>query len=348
VIPATQQLIDYYRPPYRPHTWQIRDAYIGAVQKYGTRDDLDALLPVFLEAPEERGDLAVVFNVLGDVETARLLYEHCFQDDRLREGMSEEILYTLGYLGYEPAKKMLFEYAHSDDYYAGREAALGLLHLPCDDLRDEIELEIRKCYGRNLFPEFLPALASKTGNLNLLNDLYQLGSTTASTDCNGGLILGIALYGEAGRETFWKLLWHEHWEAAVRATGSGRYSFWGTRYLRIPLAAIYAYVREQVSPDLHQQTHNFSILTNAIEADIRDLAPDAPRFLPREQTSLPELYRLLFAWTTPDQDDSLTGFARTIFDRDDPIHHRLWELENELVLRMSHAVEIEQITAARL
>jgi hypothetical protein len=119
---------------------------------------------------------------------------------------------------------MLFDYARMEvpgaDWGAHASAVDGLLNLPCDSIRDGIRAEVERCYGRNLFPEYVPALAFKTGDPTLLEGIWTLGSTTASTDCNGGIILGIALYGEAGRPYFRRLMWDPYWEADSTATGS--------------------------------------------------------------------------------------------------------------------------------
>jgi hypothetical protein len=63
----------------------------------------------------------------------------------------------------------------------------------------------------------------KTGDPAWLGRLVEWGEGAASTDCNGGLILGIALPGDdSARAAFSLLLWNPRWEAYGGGTGSDR------------------------------------------------------------------------------------------------------------------------------
>jgi hypothetical protein len=52
----------------------------------------------------------------------------------------------------------------------------------------------------------------------LLEGIFQPGSTTASTDCNGGIILGVALYGAKGLPCFRQIMLSPHWQAGCNKT----------------------------------------------------------------------------------------------------------------------------------
>ncbi len=67
----------------------------------------------------------------------------------------------MGRLGHTPAASLLWEHV-DDSYYVSKDACLGLLHLPCEDLRGAIAETLEKHEGSALFPEFLPVLAPKT------------------------------------------------------------------------------------------------------------------------------------------------------------------------------------------
>ncbi len=199
MISATKSLLDLYKnDSNHERKWELKNIYARSIAQYGSAEDVEVLLPAFLEAVEQREELIEPLMVHGDISTAKTLFTACFKKEQLRSGVPEDILHCLGYLGYLPAQAVLFEYAKSGDYFLSKAACMGLLNLPCDGLERKIEREIKKCYGKHLFPEFIPALAIKTKNESFLPELFQLGQTTTSTDCNSGIILGIALYGEQG------------------------------------------------------------------------------------------------------------------------------------------------------
>lgn len=98
--------------------------------------------------------------------------------------------------------------------------------------------------GKHLFNEFVPALSFKTKREELIEELYQWGSETASVDCNAGILLGIALYGEKTRRLFKKILWDRCWEAFSSSTGTGYWAFVGMQHLQISFAELYKEIKE--------------------------------------------------------------------------------------------------------
>ena len=242
LLPTTRTLIDHCERG--SADWRERDLLVTVILRHGSRADAEALLPVFLAAPERHAALVDILAAHGDATMAWRLAAECVTGDRLREGIPEGVLHALGYLGHEPAQGMLWAYAREgEDWGVQCEATLGLLHLSCQGLEAEISRELGRHEGQSLFPEMLPALAFKTGEPAWLERLVTWGERFASTDCNGGLILGVALHGAAGRPHFERLLWDERWETSGGGTGSERWAYAGTRVLGLSLEQVYGAAR---------------------------------------------------------------------------------------------------------
>ncbi|MFE5325431.1 hypothetical protein ACFRCG_03270 [Embleya sp. NPDC056575] len=236
---ATRELLDRYAAAPTEVTWQWESRVVDVVLRYGSRFDAEVLLPVFLGDPEAREELVPVFARHGDVAMAECLLEASVEAGRLRDGVPTEVLHAVGYLGYEPAERLLWDHVEGS-YHEAKDACLGLLHLSCRGLRHEIAEALERHFGENLFPEFLPVLATKTGDPSWLRRLVEWGEGGASTDCNGGLILGTALHGDAARDEFTRLLWNPWWEAHSSATGSVRWAYAGARVLGLGMPDLYA------------------------------------------------------------------------------------------------------------
>lgn len=351
MLPLTHRLLDSRTATSR--RW--RSAAAAAVLRHGSRDDAEALLPLFLETPETHADLLPVFAQHGDITTAERLMKATLVNGVRREDVPSEVLQVLGYLGHEAAEQILWHHVvrEDGDYYESMDAALGLLHLPCDGLQDQIDAALDLHFGANVFPEFLPALAVKTGTTAWLDRLVAWGETGASTDCNGGLILGIALHGEAGRAEFRRLVWNPWWEAGASATGSSRWTYAGARALGIGMAELYgeltAHLASDSGSDSDEETtvHCFSTFVALLDHWVRRpwlglrMAPD-----PEETAD--ELATLLFDWSTPHEDDSLTGLAYRVLDRDSPLIGEVHELERRLEVRLRHEVELQVLADAAL
>jgi hypothetical protein len=189
----------------------------NAVLCFGSKADADELLKRFLEEPTQTfsEDLLEIIGRWGDERHAREIFNCCITDFRLNENFAEGVLEVFGRLKFEPAKPVLAHYAfRSSDYYLNKAAVLGLLHFDCREYRKEIKKSITHILGKNLFPEYLPALICKLEERKeLLEQLYNSGSTIISTDCNAGIFLGFSLCGEEGRSYFKKALFDPNWEA---------------------------------------------------------------------------------------------------------------------------------------
>jgi hypothetical protein len=191
MLEVTRELIRRHgRGAAGEHDVWVRAA-VRAIRRHGGPADAAALLPLLLDDPAAGGALLPVLACHGDRSTAAaLLGVH----DR-----NPEVLHAVGYLGHEDAALILWEYALHGDWDAQCAAVLGLVHLRCDGI--DVAAQLRRHEGCGLFPELLPALAVKTGDPSWARRLLQWGTTYASTDCNGGLLLGLALLGGSGRRS---------------------------------------------------------------------------------------------------------------------------------------------------
>lgn len=342
---ATRELLDRYGSDPAAVAWWWESTAVGVVVRHGSRSDAEALLPVFLADPEARRDLVPVFARHGDAGTAERLLEACVDKGRLREDAPEDVLHAVGYLGYEPAEQLLWEHVEGS-HHVSKAACLGLANLSCRGLRTRIAESLERHLGANLFPEFLPVLAAKTGDPSWLGRLVEWGESGASTDCNGGLILGVALHGEAGRAEFTRLLWNPRWEADDSATGSRLWTYAGTRVLGIQMADLYADLLTRLRSGTESENrHCLDAFTAMLECwggrtwlGLRGV-PD-----PRE--SHEALHDLLFTWSTPHEDDSLTHLAIRTLGHEDRTVTALYHLEANLRSEVLHELELRE-TASR-
>ncbi|MGW1681710.1 hypothetical protein [Saccharopolyspora sp. NPDC002376] len=339
---TARMLAEAYDEASAPGFRYWESAAVEVVVRHGSRSDAEALLPIFLANPEERAELVRVFARHGDIALAQRLMAECVDAGELRTGVPPEVLRALGILGLERAEQLLWAQATAPDYETGLHAALGLLHLHCHDLREEIARTLAQYEGQSFFPEFLPVLAARTQDPSWLQRLVAWGEQSASTDCNGGLILGIALHGEAAEAEFRRLLWDLRWEADGDGTGSDYWAYVGCRMLGLGLAELRAEVREVTDPA--DARHRIAVLLMLARHWSRRTWPALTAAAePRE--SYREIRELLFDWSTPHRDDSLTGWAADLLGHDDRLLPGLYELEAELNLRMHH--EIEQAELAQ-
>lgn len=204
-----------------------------AVVADGEAEDLAMLVERMLAAPDELVGQALM--PLGDREVGEQLLRAFVVDGGLRDGVPEVVLHALGYLGVEEAEPALWTAARTGDHYVHLAACLGLVDLPCVGRESAIADEIRACHGRNLFGEFWPALAGKVGDPGLVAPLFAAGAAT-STDCFGGVLLGLALLGE--RATFERILFDPWWEAVDGATGNLRWCGLAVRILRLSICEL--------------------------------------------------------------------------------------------------------------
>ncbi|MFE2533593.1 hypothetical protein [Streptomyces sp. NPDC059371] len=334
--PATQAILDRCAGDDAPGAaWQWESMAAEAVLRHGGSADAEALLPLFVSAPAAHEALVPVFARHGDRRLAARLLEATVDGGRLREDVPSGVLHVVGRLGYTPATSLLWE--HVDGLHeVSRDACLGLLHLPCEELRGAIAETLEKHEGSALFPEFLPALAPKTEDPAWLERLVAWGENNASVDCNGGLILGIALHGGPARAVFSRLLWDSRWEACGSGTGSALWTYAGTRVLGLGLPELYADLRARLhagaDPDVQWDAlRSFITLLRLRCADVWT-GVGAAEVQPE---SCDALYSVLFA-PTPDDGDTLTELADRVFGGDDSLSDGVFHLEAALRTAAAH------------
>jgi len=344
---ATWELLDRYdnEPQGMSRRWE--SMVVAVLLRHGSRSDAEVLLPAFLDDPESRAHLVPVLAKHGDISTAEHLLDACVIGDRLRAGVPSSVLHAVGYLGYEPAERTLWN--HIEPPYGGEhgdDACLGLLHLSCRGLRTEIGAALCQHLGANLFPELLPALATRTGDRSWLGKLVNWGEDGASTDCNGGLILGIALHADGGHAEFIRLLWNPSWEAYGGGTGSDYWAYAGARVLGLSMSQLYSDLRTRVMSGSDVDLHRHCL--RAFTALLRYWVGQpwlGLRMTPDPAETYDARIDLLFEWSTPDEDDSLIGLAGRVLARADPILDDLHQLKQQLRIRSQHTMELRVVTA---
>ncbi|MFI6283946.1 hypothetical protein ACIBCM_04155 [Streptomyces sp. NPDC051018] len=340
---ATRKLLERYDGDPAAVSWRWESTAVDVVLRHGSRSDAEALLPVFLDDPGARGSLVPVFARHGDIGVAERLLDASVEAGRLRDGVPTGVLRAVGYLGYEPAERVLWEHVEGDE---SRDACLGLLHLSCRGLRSEIAEALELHAGSNWFPEFLPVLASKTGDPSWLGRLVEWGEGGASTDCNGGLILGIAVHGDAGRAAFTRLLWNPHWEAYGGGTGSDYWAYAGARVLGLGMPELYAELVARLDSDTDSDGKRHCVRTfTALLSHWVDRRWTGLRMAPDPDESSDALCALLFEWSSPHEDDSLTGLAGRVLDHDDRLVTRLYHLEATLWNEARHELELRVVAS---
>ncbi|GAA4335965.1 hypothetical protein [Flaviaesturariibacter amylovorans] len=289
MLPATKHLSDLIRMDIG--AYEAIRAGIRTVLYRGDRTDARALLEVFLERPfqYERGLLLPVFARHGDPTFAPLLAKPCLEGERLHAEAPAEVLEVLGSLQWAPARAVLHHYAlvENDDYYNAASATLGLLHVDCSEWRAVIEAAVRATLGKNLFPEFVPALVATLPNrVELLPELYHSGREWASTDCNAGLLLGFAGSGEAGFPWFLDALLDPCYEAGGSGTGTRYHAYRGMILAGLTFRELFDHVL--AIADEEQQRYALGVLRSLLEVKCNN-----PELSVQDPESFPDTYHAL-------------------------------------------------------
>jgi hypothetical protein len=250
MLKTTLQLKSYLNSDNSKRDGIIIDSLANTILKCGTKKDALFLLENYLENPFDFDHryLLKIFRKFGDVLFAEKIFMAVIKDNKLDEDADPEIMELIGDLKYEPVKKILAYYLFEQmesDYYFQAHAARGLLNFDCKEYQQQIKDAIKRCYNKNLFPEFIPALICKLSDRNsYLEPLYELGNEFASTDCNGGILLGFSLCKEEGEHYFRKALFNPNWEILSGGTGSIYFAYQGLKNLNIPFTDLYLEIRK--------------------------------------------------------------------------------------------------------
>lgn len=146
-------------------------------------------------------------------------------------GIPEGGFSLLGRFGIQAALQRAWEAVDKGDWYLCTDAVIGLCGLDCSPIAAEVRKKLDSMEGKGLFLEALPALATKVHWLEGPNRLYRWG-LDCSSDCLGGIILGLGLYqNEAATTHFREMLDLEHREFYDSGTGNASWSWPAARLL---------------------------------------------------------------------------------------------------------------------
>jgi hypothetical protein len=273
MLNITSQLLSYLKQ--KDRHFEIGNTYVNAILKCGEQEDIDAVFEYFLANIEDfyTSDLNIIIAKTQNPSHAGQLFEDCLENGRLKEGVDESVLKLLGQLQYEKALPILVYYAfESESYYHSASAVKGLLHFDCKGLEERIKTEIEKIYNESFFLEFIPALVCKLKERDeILQNLYETGSTVCSTDCNAGIILGFSLCGEQGKEYFKKALFDPYWEAFLGSTGTVWAVYEGMVNLHISFAELFDEIKE-----MENLRHGLYLLFELLSCKIFDNGKNIP------------------------------------------------------------------------
>ncbi|WP_299456145.1 hypothetical protein [uncultured Microscilla sp.] len=318
MITQTRRLITYLKISGHPQN-SIISSYVKAIDQLGSQEDLQVLLDLFLKQPDnyKYTDLLYAIKRRGNKAMANALVKHCFDDQLLlKKGITEEVLDCITWLEHPQAEAILWRHFHhkKTDYSIHQAACIGLLHFDLSAHQGVILKAIEACIGKNLFDEFVPALVCKVTDVakrdELVERLYESGSTVTSTDCNGGIVLGLALSSGRGEELFKKLFWDEYWEVQGGGTGTNTFAYTGLQYLQITIQDLCRQIQADIDSgqDDQQTIHQLRVLRAMLSCRMRR-PYSLLKFSPVFTDSLLNVYASVFSWSTPHKDDSLAGLA---------------------------------------
>ncbi len=313
MLKTTIKLIDHLNDEGQKRDHSYIYSMVIAILKCGNKEDADVLLRQYLANPFDwkHQVLLKIFKKFGDSSYAEKLFTLLVKDDRLvgDNDSITEVLKLFGHFQYEPAKRTLANYAFGlvdTSYYYTKEAIMGLLNFDCNEYQSIIREEIVKCYKQGLFSEFIPALVCKLHDREeFLEPLYELGTNYASTDCNGGIILGFSLCGDEGKKYFKKILFDPHWETYGGGTGADGQTYKGLKNLGITFRELYQEIRRIENKE--QLDYSLKVMLAMIWQRIMDIKDDTAE-------SCSEIFLLMFGWKNGNESDNIIDLLRPFGD----------------------------------
>ncbi|OUS75743.1 hypothetical protein B1748_15045 [Paenibacillus sp. MY03] len=349
MIPATQTLIDLFKTM-NPDS-SIVSAYTNVICKYGGLADAVNLFDLFMEDPLDYNRVLLLQPIMkhGDQRLAQRIFDDCFYQGELLEDMPNEILHVLGYLGYESVTESLVLHMHSDNWHIAKYACLGLLHLPCNDHETQTKIKdlIESSYSKNLFQEFVPALSFKVSSSSIVRSLFEWGNTSASIDCNAGIILGIALFGSDQKDTIKGILWNPNWEAHGTATGTLMWSYVAMQHVELTFRELIQDVKMNQSEVFSRAElrYRLEVLAELLACKLSNHHQQQPiRFSINNNETTADIYLDLFGWSKDGHDDSVIGLISNNLEDEDELLNRYYHLRDRLEMKIEHQIELDHFT----
>lgn len=323
MLKTTQKLLEYLENDNQQCDLTIIVSLVNSILISGGKQDAEAVLKQYVADPYRFDHIYLlpVFRKFGDDSIAEQLFNTVIHHNELHKDASPEVLETIGYLNHAPIKPILADYIFSkkqSDYYTSKYAVLGLLHFDCTEYELEIKKEIEKCYGQNLFPEFIPALVCKlTNKTDVLEKLYELGNDYASTDCNSGILLGFSLCGEFGKHYFTKALFNQNWETSSTSTSTLHFAYEGLKNLNIRFKELYKELKSTENLD------TLDVFLALLRKRVEDIEI-------HQQESFVDIFTTLFGRNSGNETGTFVELASN-FDRKD----QAYEIQKLVELRMN-------------
>ena len=309
-----------------------RDALLDVIAVLGTAEDAEALLPVFLAAPDEQYDLVDTLVRLGELPMAERLHAAFVADNALKRGAPHDLLWAFGWAGMDRTRDMLFRYAVGPEWHESTSAVLGLLHLPLDGLEDDIR-RAAECFGKSLFQEYLPALVGRIGDVELMHRLIADAREHASTDCFAGILLGAALLGPPGRAVFEDMVWDLSLESGLH---QARATAMGMGLLGMTVTDLTTWLRTRIAeaPETLKHQH-FSTLRKIVMCHVSSPpSSSALRFMPARRERMIDVWRAVVGDDILGK-DSLTEIAdRMVSDDASWMRDEFRTLERRIEIQM--------------
>lgn len=327
MLKTTNQLISYLNKKNAKRDGTIITSIVNSIFKSGSKDDANELLIYMHQNPTDfyASYLMPVLKKFGDKSFAEKIYEVVIENKKLKDNIKDELLELIAYFKYEPVKPILAEYAFGNkgvDYYLSKSSVLGLLNFDCKEYQKEIRVCIKKCYNKNLFPEYIPALVCKLEDQdNFLEPLFELGDQYASTDCNAGIILGFSLCGDKGLKYFKNALFSPNWEASDYGTGTISATYQGVKNLNLSFKELYIEIKQLT--DKEKLEYSLDILFALLKRRILDYDDS-------NIESFEELYTTLYTWENENTSNNIVDLARAVGKED-----YAYSIERYLELKMT-------------
>ncbi|GIP24487.1 hypothetical protein [Paenibacillus sp. J22TS3] len=349
MIPNTEKLIQLLKSGQKTDA-SVLASYCRITSKYGDREDAAALFQMFTEHASDYKYTLLLDPVMrcGDLALAEEIDRFCFEQGQLKEGMPDEVLHVMGYMGYEKYIDYMVDCIVADEWHLCTSACLGLLHLPCESHGERLANALDKVYGQPLFPELLPALSFKFANEQIVPRLLAWGEQ-ASTDCNAGLVLGISMFGSTQKNQVKSILMEPFWEMYSSGTGSYWWGYMSMQMAQLTFKELISDIKARMPveqkhadqvPDKRTMEHWLHVLHDLLELKLSDI-PHPVRFSPLNQESVIDLFQELFQWSNEHKDDALTGRISTFFGYNHPLMDKYMQLRARMEMGIKQELELQ-------